>query len=107
MAKIPDKGPSPIKITKKIAQIRLGRLLPAAKMNLAKYEILAEFRFLAARSAIGRDRIIPRIVETNAILIVSVIPIQAVEQVKLNGSGVVHTGYACASRTVQSGGHKD
>jgi hypothetical protein len=50
---------------------------------------------------------VPKTVEMNAIFIVSVIPIQAVEQVKSNGGYAVHTGYAWGSRTLQSGGHND
>ena len=51
-------------------------------------------RFLAARSDIGREIIIPKTVDTNAILSVSTMPIHAVEQVKSKGGYTVQTGYA-------------
>ena len=43
-----------------------------------------DLKFLAAKREIGRDNIIPNTVDTNAILRVSIRPIQAVEQVKSN-----------------------
>ena len=94
-------------MTKKIAQIMLGRLLQAARINLDGKVIDLEFRFLDAKIEIGSETIVPNTVEMNAIFTVSVIPIQAVEQVKSNGGYAVHTGYAWGSRTVQSGGHSD
>ena len=62
----------------------LGQLRAAASKILAKYDTPRELRFLAAKIEIGKEIIDPKIVETNAILIVSLIPIQAVEQVKSN-----------------------
>ena len=70
----------------------LGRLLAAASMNLAMYEAGLGFRFRAASIPIGSEMIVPKTVETNAIFIVSTIPIQAVEQVKSTIGYAVHTG---------------
>tara|TARA_A100001037_G_C14930033_1_gene535616 strand:- start:335 stop:754 length:420 start_codon:yes stop_codon:yes gene_type:complete len=94
-------------MTKKIAQIMLGRLLQAARINLEGNVMNIGFKFLDARIEIGRDTNVPNTVEMKAIFIVSVIPIQAVEQVKSNGGYAVHTGYAWGSITPQSGGHSD
>ena len=85
----------------------LGRLLAAARINLAKYDTDFEFRFLAASIPIGSETIVHRTVETNAILIVSTMPIQAVEQVKSKIGYAVHTGYAWGSITLQLGGQRD
>ena len=81
IAIIPDSGPSPIRITKNIAQIMLGRLLEAANIARAGYDTHGEVRFLAASKAIGSETSIPKTVDTNAIFKVSIIPIHAVEQV--------------------------
>ena len=50
------------------------------------------FRFRAANSPIGSEIIDPMTVETKAILIVSTIPIHAVEHVKSIIGYAVHTG---------------
>ena len=60
----------------------LGRLLQAARINLNGNVMGLGFRFLEDKIEIGREIITPKTVEMNAILIVSVIPIQAVEHVK-------------------------
>ena len=60
----------------------LGRLLEAASTNLAVYVTVEGFRFLDAKIEIGSEIKTPSTVETNAILMVSTIPIHAVEQVK-------------------------
>ena len=62
----------------------LGKLLKEASKNLELYDSHQGFKFLAAKREIGRDNIIPNTVDTNAILRVSIRPIQAVEQVKSN-----------------------
>jgi hypothetical protein len=62
----------------------LGKLRAAANTILAKYDNQRELKFRAAKIEIGKEIIDPKIVDTNAILMVSVIPIQAVEQVKSN-----------------------
>ena len=85
----------------------LGRLLQAARINLDGIVKNTGFRFLDAKIEIGSENMVPKTVEMNAIFIVSVIPIQAVEQVKSNGGYAVHTGYAWGSKTLQSGGHND
>jgi hypothetical protein len=97
----------PIRITKNIAQIRLGRLLNADRINLDEKDSHPGLRFRAAAKDSGKDRAIPNTVATNAILIVSMTPIHAVEQVNSKGYLAVHTGYTCGSRTLQSGGHSD
>ncbi len=51
--------------------------------------------------------IIPNTVDANAILIVSTMPIHAVEQVKSKRGYTVQTGYAWGSITLQSGGQSD
>ena len=74
-------GPSPTKMTKIMAQIRLGRLLHADTTALEGYVMYWGNRFLELRSPIGNERIMPKKVARIAILIVSIIPIQAVEHV--------------------------
>ena len=71
-----------------------GRLLHPARRNLVGNVTKSGLRFLEAKMEIGRDIITPRTVEMNAIFIVSVIPIQAVEQVKSTSGYAVQTGYA-------------
>ena len=107
MANVPETGPNPINITNNIAQIILGRLLKNANNILAGYEIQNGFKFLAANNEIGNEINIPKIVDTNAIFNVSVIPIHAVEHLKSKGGYSVHIGYICGSITLQSGGHND
>tara|TARA_B100000945_G_scaffold308612_1_gene298521 strand:+ start:704 stop:952 length:249 start_codon:yes stop_codon:yes gene_type:complete len=81
MAKIPAVGPKPTKMTKIIAHIRLGRLLQAETIALDGYVIYCGNRFLEHKSPIGNEKIIPKKVASTAIFNVSIIPIQAVEQV--------------------------
>ena len=56
---MPDIGPKPIRITKKIAHISAGRLLKEASKILITEEIPGVLRFLAARER-GRDIVIPK-----------------------------------------------
>ena len=49
-------------------------------------------RFLAASRERGRDIVIPKTVDMNAIFNVSDMPIQAVEQVIENPRGALHSG---------------
>ena len=79
---MPERGPNHTSITKKIAQMILGRLLETERRSLAGKLTQPGFRFLAARREIGREINIPKTVETKAILIVSTKPIHAVEHVK-------------------------
>jgi hypothetical protein len=72
----------------------LGKLLAPANMNLIKYEAPFELRLRAATIDNGNDIIDPNIVATNAIFIVSIMPIHAVEHVKSNNGYTVQTGYA-------------
>ena len=87
--------------------MRLGRLLNADRINLDEKESHPGLRFRAAARERGKDRAIPKTVATNAILIVSMTPIHAVEQVNSKGYLAVHTGYTWGSRTLQSGGQSD
>lgn len=89
---MPDIGPKPITITKKIAHISAGRLLREASKILITEEIPGVVRFLAASRERGRDIAIPKTVDMNAIFNVSDIPIQAVEQVIENPRGALHSG---------------
>ena len=82
IARIPDIGPNPTKITKNIAHIILGKLLAAARKKRTINDIHLGFKFLAATRAKGSEIIEPKIVEMKAIFNVSIIPIQAVEHVK-------------------------
>tara|TARA_B100000287_G_scaffold82600_1_gene75278 strand:+ start:19247 stop:19486 length:240 start_codon:yes stop_codon:yes gene_type:complete len=79
-------------MTKNMAQIMLGRLLQAARINLNGNVTNPGFRFLEDIIEIGRDINTPKTVEMNAIFTVSDIPIQAVEQVKSNSGYAVQTG---------------
>lgn len=89
---MPDIGPKPIRITKKIAHISAGRLLKEASKILITEEIPGVLRFLAASRERGKDIVIPKTVDMNAIFNVSDIPIQAVEQVIENPRGALHSG---------------
>ena len=104
---MPDIGPKPIRITKKIAHISAGRLLKEASKILITEEIPGVLRFLAASRERGRDIVIPKTVDMNAIFNVSDIPIQAVEQVIENPRGALHSGYSLGSKILQSGGQRD
>lgn len=92
IARTPESGPNPTKMTKNMAQIMLGRLLQAARINLNGNVTNPGFRFLEDIIEIGRDINTPKTVEMNAIFTVSDIPIQAVEQVKSNSGYAVQTG---------------
>ena len=67
MAKIPDTGPIPMRITKNIAQIKEGRLLRDANRSLAKVDTAKGLMFRAANKARGHENVIPNTVETKAI----------------------------------------
>ena len=69
-----------MRITKKIAHMRLGKVLITDNKSLNGIAIESLFKFLDASVARGRLKIKPRPVETNAIFKVSTIPIYAGEQ---------------------------
>jgi len=92
IAIIPAVGPSPTRMTKIIAQIRLGRLLHADTKALEGYVMYCGNRFLELKRPIGSERIMPKNVARIAIFIVSIIPIQAVEQVNCRNLFASHGG---------------
>ena len=105
MARTPETGPNPTSITKKIAQIILGKVLIAASKNLNGIAIESLYKFLEAKVASGKLIMNPNPVETKAIFNVSIIPIYAGEQRK--SQFLSQVGYDLASITFQLGGHKD
>jgi len=75
-----------------MAHIRLGRLLQADTIALEGYVMYWGNRFLELRSPIGNEKIIPKKVARIAILIVSIMPIQAVEHVNWRNLFASHGG---------------
>ena len=65
----------PIKMTKNIAQMRLGKVLMPDNKNLKGIAIESLCKFLEANEASGKLMINPKPVETKAIFNVSTIPI--------------------------------
>ena len=80
IARIPGNGPKPSAIANRRAQMILGKLLNPARTILAGIAIGSGTKLLAASDAIGTEIMKPINVETNAILIVITIPVQAFEQ---------------------------
>ena len=105
MARTPETGPNPTSITKKIAQIILGKVLIAASKNLNGIAIESLYKFLEAKVASGKLIMKPNPVETKAIFNVSIMPMYAGEQRK--SQLLSQEGYDRASITFQLGGHKD
>ena len=94
-----------MRITKKIAHMRLGKVLITDNKSLNGIAIESLFKFLDASVARGRLKIKPRPVETNAIFKVSTIPIYAGEQ--RISQFLSQTGYDLASNTFQFVGQSD
>ena len=105
MAITPEMGPKPIRITKKIAHMRLGKVLIPDNKNLNGIAIESLFKFLDASVERGKLKIKPRPVETKAIFKVSIIPMYAGEQ--SISQSLSQTGYDLASNTFQFGGQRD
>jgi len=75
-----------------MAQIRLGRLRQAETIALEGYVMYCGNRFLELKRPMGNEKIIPKKVARIAIFIVSIIPIQAVEQVNWRNLFASHGG---------------